>query len=44
MTPDDLDDMAVQPVDGMTELEVGYDVAPALQGRGYATDAAAGLA
>lgn len=30
-----------QPVDGVTELEVGYHVVPALQGRGYATEAAA---
>jgi RimJ/RimL family protein N-acetyltransferase len=27
-----------QVVDGVTELEVGYHVVPALQGRGYATD------
>jgi RimJ/RimL family protein N-acetyltransferase len=30
-----------QLVDGVTELEVGYHVVPALQGRGYATEAAA---
>jgi RimJ/RimL family protein N-acetyltransferase len=30
-----------QPVDGVTELEVGYHVVPALQGHGYATEAAA---
>jgi RimJ/RimL family protein N-acetyltransferase len=30
-----------QMVDGVTELEVGYHVLPALQGRGYATEAAA---
>jgi RimJ/RimL family protein N-acetyltransferase len=30
-----------QIVDGVTELEVGYHVLPALQGRGYATEAAA---
>jgi len=30
-----------QVVDGVTELEVGYHVLPALQGRGYATEAAA---
>ena len=30
-----------QVVDGVTELEVGYHVVPALQGRGYATEAAA---
>jgi RimJ/RimL family protein N-acetyltransferase len=30
-----------QPVDGVPELEVGYHVVPALQGRGYATEAAA---
>src|SRR5579859_5612914 len=30
-----------QPVDGVTELEVGYHVTPALQGLGYATEAAA---
>jgi RimJ/RimL family protein N-acetyltransferase len=30
-----------QTVDGVTELEVGYHVVPALQGRGYATEAAA---
>jgi RimJ/RimL family protein N-acetyltransferase len=30
-----------QVVDGVTELEVGYHVIPALQGRGYATEAAA---
>ena len=30
-----------QPVDGVSELEVGYHVVPALQGRGYATEAAA---
>ena len=30
-----------QVVDGMTELEVGYHVVPGLQGRGYATEAAA---
>ena len=30
-----------QIVDGVTELEVGYHVRPALQGRGYATEAAA---
>ena len=30
-----------QVVDGVTELEVGYHVRPALQGRGYATEAAA---
>jgi RimJ/RimL family protein N-acetyltransferase len=30
-----------QPVDGVTELEVGYHVLPAWQGRGYATEAAA---
>jgi RimJ/RimL family protein N-acetyltransferase len=30
-----------QVVDGVTELEVGYHVAPALQGQGYATEAAA---
>ena len=30
-----------QPVDGVTELEVGYHVRPELQGRGYATEAAA---
>ena len=28
-------------MDGVTELEVGYHVVPALQGRGYATEAAA---
>jgi RimJ/RimL family protein N-acetyltransferase len=52
MTPDDIDDMAAllgdpdvmtypQIVDGVTELEVGYHVMPALQRRGYATEAAA---
>ena len=30
-----------QVVDGVTELEVGYHVRPALQGHGYATEAAA---
>ena len=30
-----------QIVDGVTELEVGYRVLPGLQGRGYATEAAA---
>lgn len=30
-----------QVVDGVVELEVGYHVLPALQGRGYATEAAA---
>jgi RimJ/RimL family protein N-acetyltransferase len=30
-----------QVVDGVTELEVGYHVLPSLQGRGYATEAAA---
>jgi RimJ/RimL family protein N-acetyltransferase len=30
-----------QVVDGVTELEVGYHVLPALQNRGYATEAAA---
>jgi RimJ/RimL family protein N-acetyltransferase len=30
-----------QVVDGVTELEVGYHVMPALQGQGYATEAAA---
>ena len=30
-----------QVVDGVTELEVGYHVRPVLQGRGYATEAAA---
>ena len=30
-----------QIVDGVTELEVGYHVLPAMQGRGYATEAAA---
>ena len=30
-----------QMVDGVTELEVGYHVLPAMQGRGYATEAAA---
>ena len=30
-----------QLVDGVTELEVGYHVRPAAQGRGYATEAAA---
>jgi RimJ/RimL family protein N-acetyltransferase len=30
-----------QQVDGVTELEVGYHVLPELQGRGYATEAAA---
>jgi RimJ/RimL family protein N-acetyltransferase len=30
-----------QVVDGVTELEVGYRVLPGLQGRGYATEAAA---
>ena len=30
-----------QVVDGVAELEVGYHVRPALQGRGYATEAAA---
>jgi RimJ/RimL family protein N-acetyltransferase len=30
-----------QVVDGVTELEVGYHVRPAVQGRGYATEAAA---
>jgi RimJ/RimL family protein N-acetyltransferase len=30
-----------QVVDGVTELEVGYHVVPALQNRGYATEAAA---
>ncbi len=29
-----------QVVDGVTELEVGYHVSPAWQGRGYATEAA----
>jgi RimJ/RimL family protein N-acetyltransferase len=29
-----------QVVDGVTELEVGYHVLPAMQGRGYATEAA----
>jgi GNAT superfamily N-acetyltransferase len=49
---DDIDDMAAllgdpdvmtypQIVDGVTELEVGYHVMPALQRRGYATEAAA---
>ena len=33
--------LTLQPVDGVTELEVGYHVVPALQGRGYATEAAA---
>jgi RimJ/RimL family protein N-acetyltransferase len=33
--------MTPQEVDGVTELEVGYRVLPALQGRGYATEAAA---
>jgi len=28
-------------IEGVTELEVGYHVTPALQGRGYATEAAA---
>jgi RimJ/RimL family protein N-acetyltransferase len=32
---------APQRVDGVTELEVGYHVRPALQGRGLATEAAA---
>jgi RimJ/RimL family protein N-acetyltransferase len=30
-----------QAVDGVTELEVGYHIVPALQNRGYATEAAA---
>jgi RimJ/RimL family protein N-acetyltransferase len=30
-----------QVVDGVTELEVGYHIVPALQNRGYATEAAA---
>jgi RimJ/RimL family protein N-acetyltransferase len=30
-----------QVVDGVTELEVGYHIVPARQGRGYATEAAA---
>jgi RimJ/RimL family protein N-acetyltransferase len=30
-----------QVVDGVTELEVGYHVTPALQGQGYATEGAA---
>ncbi len=30
-----------QPVDGVTELEVGYHVLPEFQGLGYATEAAA---
>lgn len=30
-----------QLVDGVTEMEVGYHVSPALQGQGYATEAAA---
>ena len=30
-----------QVVEGVTELEVGYHVMPAMQGRGYATEAAA---
>jgi RimJ/RimL family protein N-acetyltransferase len=30
-----------QDVDGVTEIEVGYHVRAALQGRGYATEAAA---
>ena len=43
MLPDDLDDCGLTPqvVDGVTELEVGYHVRPVLQGRGYATEAAA---
>ncbi len=40
MVPGDLDDMA-QPVDGVTELEVGYHVLPAWQNRGLASEAAA---
>jgi RimJ/RimL family protein N-acetyltransferase len=44
-TPDDgfVGDCGLTPqeVDGVTELEVGYHVLPALQGRGYATEAAA---
>jgi RimJ/RimL family protein N-acetyltransferase len=44
-TPDDgfVGDCGLTPqeVDGVTELEVGYRVLPALQGRGYATEAAA---
>jgi RimJ/RimL family protein N-acetyltransferase len=30
-----------QPIEGVTELEIGYHVTPALQGSGYATEAAA---
>lgn len=33
--------LSLQPVDGVAELEVGYHVRTALQGRGYATEAAA---
>ena len=44
-TPDDgfVGDCGLTPqeVGGVTELEVGYHVLPALQGRGYATEAAA---
>ncbi len=30
-----------QDVDGVTEIEIGYHIRPVLQGRGYATEAAA---
>lgn len=33
--------LTLQPVDDVAELEVGYHVRPAMQGRGYATEAAA---
>jgi RimJ/RimL family protein N-acetyltransferase len=33
--------LSLQPVDGVAELEVGYHVRTARQGRGYATEAAA---
>jgi RimJ/RimL family protein N-acetyltransferase len=32
--------LTLQEVDGRTEVEIGYHVVPALQGRGYATEAA----